>query len=354
MASGPAVRSRARGSLNRARRSGTSLERALRDAGTTLPRIPIPPADRTSRTDVHRHRASPRAPPARSRLGAHLATPGRLRGHLRPDPGAVAPDRGARAATHRRPDGVRRPLRRILLLRPDGMGHRRHHPRHQPQRLRLRQTRPRQERPGEGLPAPDDPLRLPHPGPRRRQGRVRRHRPRPRRRPLPHRPRPPRTHQPPRPRTPRRRLGRPRPRRDTPPQRRPPDPLARPHPRPRRLPTRPVHPHREPHHLPSAARPHRLGPRPDPAHRRDPAPAVGHPRPAHRPARRRLPLPLAPRLLRRHPRAPRRPRRPLRRRARRTLRRPHHLPPRLARPHPVPLPRAPSTAKATKPPSASP
>ena len=95
----------------------------------------------------------------------------------------------------------------ILLLRPDGLGERRLHPGHQPQRLHLRQARSRQVSPGQGVHAPDDPLRLPVPGPRRRQGRVRGHLPGPRRRAVPHRTRPAGSDQPARPRPARRSTG---------------------------------------------------------------------------------------------------------------------------------------------------
>ena len=266
MAPGGTAQSRSRArDLIAHRRSGTSLEQALRDSGATLPSPPIPPAAGTSRTAVHRHRARPAG-------AAGPATGGRPPGHR------LA---GYEVTSDQTP--VLWPLIAGQGLPPTGApmgfdvlsgGSFYCDPMGWVTDDTIPVTNPNVfvfGKPGRGksalvkaLPAPDDPLRLPHPRPRRRQGRVRRHRPRPRRRPLPHRTRPPRTHQPPRPRTPRRRLGRPRPRRDPPPQRRPPDPLARPRPRPRRLPTRPVHPHREPHHLQSAARPHRLGPRAKP------------------------------------------------------------------------------------------
>ena len=60
-----------------------------------------------------------------------------------------------------------------LLRRPARLGPRRHGPGHQPEHVRLRQTRPRQVRHGEGVPAADDGLRLPRPHPGRPEGRVR-------------------------------------------------------------------------------------------------------------------------------------------------------------------------------------
>ena len=67
------------------------------------------------------------------------------------------------------------------------------------------------------------------------------------------------------------------PRRDRPPRRGHVQPLAGPDPRPRRLPGRPVHPDREPGDQPGAARPHRLGPRPDHAAPRSPSRWCGPP-----------------------------------------------------------------------------
>ena len=94
-----------------------------------------------------------------------------------------------------------------FYARPLRMGPARRHPRHQPQRHLLRQTRPRQVRHHQGVHPADDGLRVPHPGPGRPQGRVRTPVHSPGGPTIPDRTRPARPDQPAGVRTPGRRLG---------------------------------------------------------------------------------------------------------------------------------------------------
>ena len=75
-----------------------------------------------------------------------------------------------------------------LLLRPVRLGAARRRLGDQPEHLPVRQARHRQVRHHQGVLHPDDAVRLPHPGPRRPQGRVRVAVPRARRRAVRHRP----------------------------------------------------------------------------------------------------------------------------------------------------------------------
>ena len=203
-------------------------------------------------------------------------------------------------------DGLRRALGRQVLLRPDGLGARRLDPGHQPQHLHLRQAGSREVRDRQGVHAPDDPLRLPVPGARRRQGRVRGPRPVPRRRPVPHRPRSCGPDQPARPRPARRGLGEADSRGAAPPRHRDLQPLAVPDPGPDRLPGRDVHPDRGAGHQQGAAAPDRLVCRRLPAQAGDHPAGVGGTGLAHQGPGRGLPLRLRAGLLRRHPAAARR------------------------------------------------
>ncbi|WP_278258190.1 hypothetical protein [Nocardioides convexus] len=85
--------------------------------------------------------------------------------------------------------GVDQALRRLVLLRPVRMGAARRRPRHQPEHLPVRQAGQWEVGNHQGLLHPDDAVRLPHPGHRRRQGRVRIAVPRARRRAVRDRPR---------------------------------------------------------------------------------------------------------------------------------------------------------------------
>ena len=157
-----------------------SLDDLLRDFGTRMPR-----KDRPSHPS---HRRTGSFPVGPSAVGATPAGHGwaptlpPLAGYQMTSeqtPVAVAADRRRRAAADRGAAmGFDVLSGGAFYCDPMGWVTRRLDPGHQPQRLHLRQTRPRQVAHGQGVHAPDDPVRLPLPGARRRQGRVRGHLPR--------------------------------------------------------------------------------------------------------------------------------------------------------------------------------
>ena len=118
-------------------------------------------------------RPPPRAHRARAGLGAGDRAGRGLPDDLGPGRRVLAVHRRPRPAPDRRTDRRRRPVRVRVLRRPDRLGARDDHPRHQRQRDLHGQTRHRQVRHHQGLLPADDRLRLPHPHPRRPQGRVR-------------------------------------------------------------------------------------------------------------------------------------------------------------------------------------
>ena len=221
---------------------GRDVARLLADFGHDLPAAPAAA------------RPGQGGPAVRSRLTARAtgggAGLGRVTGcagvvvadDLGPGAGAVAADRHPRPAPDRGADGHRRAVRGVVLRRPVRVGPARRRPGHQPQRHLLRQTRPGQVRHHQGVPAADDGLRVPRPGPGRPQGRVRTAVRVLRGRPDPHRPRPASQDQPAVVRAAGGRVGHPGPARRAHPRRDRLRALAHPDPRAGRLPTHRRHP----------------------------------------------------------------------------------------------------------------
>jgi len=147
--------------------AGRGITKLVADFGHQLPgRVPVAAAG---------GRRPLRRAGRQARPGCQLGGGGGAAGGLPDDLGdgrrRLAADRRRRAATDRGADGPGLAVRRSVLRRPDRLDDQRHCRRHEPEHYDLRGAGPRQVRHRQGLlPAADD-LRLPHPDPRRRQGR---------------------------------------------------------------------------------------------------------------------------------------------------------------------------------------
>ena len=125
------------------------------------------------RRPVHRDGRQARPHRPRRRLGAGAGSVAGVPDDLGAGRRGVAADRRRRAPVDRRAAGHRLPVRRRVPRRPDRLDAARHRRGHQPEHDVLRRPGPREVRHGQDVLPADDGLRLPHPDPGRRQGRVR-------------------------------------------------------------------------------------------------------------------------------------------------------------------------------------